>query len=60
MPPQSEDYSQWNVPEALKEDVRFASKAVFGPAGDALKLDTFRICWYVLSLFPSIYVPMAT
>jgi hypothetical protein len=54
MPPQEADYAQWEVPEALKEDVRFASQAIFGNKGEGLKLEQFRICWYgFLLLLPA-------
>jgi hypothetical protein len=45
MPPRAADYSQWDVPESLKEDVRFANKAIFGSKGQDLELEQFRICW---------------
>ena len=47
MPPVQSDYDQWNVPLALKDDVRQAPKSLFGSKDSELELEKFRICWFV-------------
>jgi hypothetical protein len=44
-PPTGADYNQWEVPEALKEDVAIARKSTFGDRGTDWKIHTHRICW---------------
>jgi hypothetical protein len=44
-PPDKPNYAQWDVPEVLKDDVRFAHQAIFGKKAEGIKADTFRICW---------------
>ncbi len=52
MPPSGTDYDQWNVPDSLRDDVRFANKAILGKLGEGVELDEFRICWYVAESRP--------
>jgi hypothetical protein len=47
MPPMKSDYAQWDVPLALKDDVRQAPKSVFGRKDFTQELEKFRICWSV-------------
>ncbi|KPM41237.1 hypothetical protein AK830_g5306 [Neonectria ditissima] len=49
MPPQKADYGQWDVPESLKDDVRFANTVIFAEQGDKFPMDQFRICWEALT-----------
>ncbi|KAI1823769.1 sarcosine oxidase [Xylaria intraflava] len=44
-PPAGDDYSQWDVPDALKADVAVANEATFGERGDKWAIHTHRICW---------------
>ncbi|KAI5921814.1 FAD dependent oxidoreductase [Camillea tinctor] len=44
-PPLKNDYAQWEVPEKLKEDVKYANKATFGEIGERWELEQYRICW---------------
>ncbi|KAK7432504.1 hypothetical protein QQZ08_001069 [Neonectria magnoliae] len=45
MPPQKADYAQWDVPESLKDDVRYANTAIFAEQGENFPIDQFRLCW---------------
>jgi len=45
VPPDGVDYDQWNVPPALKDDVRGGPSAIFGGKAENLEWDKFRICW---------------
>lgn len=45
MPPPEEDYSQWNVSEKLKRDIRYASHVFYGEPSKSWKLEKYRICW---------------
>ncbi|KAH8896417.1 sarcosine oxidase [Thozetella sp. PMI_491] len=49
VPPSGPDYDQWKVPSILKDDVRFAHKAILGSYGKDIELDHFRICWDALT-----------
>jgi hypothetical protein len=51
MPPSQSDYAEWDVPQALKEDVMWAPKSLFGRKQISQELEKFRICWSVS--FPS-------
>ncbi|KAK0658007.1 FAD dependent oxidoreductase [Cercophora newfieldiana] len=46
-PLQSPSYkeAQWNVPESLQDDVRWALRSLFGADGEKLPMENFRICW---------------
>ncbi|EXF81366.1 FAD dependent oxidoreductase [Colletotrichum fioriniae PJ7] len=44
-PPPAVDYAQLEVPEALKEDVDYAGKSLFGKESDNFKNENYRICW---------------
>jgi hypothetical protein len=44
-PPDKPDYAEWDVPDALKDDVDFAKKATFGKIGESWELEQYRICW---------------
>ncbi|KAJ0307470.1 uncharacterized protein N0V96_003298 [Colletotrichum fioriniae] len=44
-PPPAVDYAQLEVPEALKEDVDYAGKSLFGKGSDNFKNENYRICW---------------
>lgn len=55
-PPQGRDYSQWDIPERLKDDLRLnATKAVLGDKTQDLNFQYFRLCWYVGVTFISIF-----
>ena len=61
MPPAATDYSQWAVPESLKDDVRLANKAIFGRKAESIEPTKFRICWSAaLSLPPANVMVMLT
>lgn len=47
MPPAQSDYAQWDVPLALKDDVRRGPKSIFGRKHLTQDLEKFRICWSV-------------
>jgi len=47
MPPIQSEYGQWDVPLALKDDVRQAPKSIFGKKDFSRDLEKFRICWSV-------------
>ncbi|KAH6988243.1 FAD dependent oxidoreductase [Ilyonectria sp. MPI-CAGE-AT-0026] len=49
MPPDKADYAQWDVPQLLKDDVRFANHCIFGEQGKDFPMDQFRICWEALT-----------
>ncbi|KAK2040029.1 FAD dependent oxidoreductase [Colletotrichum somersetense] len=44
-PPPASDYAQFDVPKALRDDVDFASKSLFGKASAGFKNENYRICW---------------
>ncbi|KAI1779206.1 FAD dependent oxidoreductase [Hypoxylon cercidicola] len=44
-PPAAADYAQWEVPDALVQDVEFANKVTFGKRGENWKITQHRICW---------------
>ncbi|TDZ29850.1 L-pipecolate oxidase [Colletotrichum spinosum] len=48
-PPAEPDYAQRDVPKALKEDVDFAGKSVYGKSSDEFEVDEYRICWEAVS-----------
>ncbi|KAK1995359.1 FAD dependent oxidoreductase [Colletotrichum falcatum] len=44
-PPPASDYAQFDVPEALRDDVDFAGKSLFGKGSAGFKNENYRICW---------------
>lgn len=45
-PPSEPDYSQWNVPAPLKQDIDHANNVFYGKNGADWKMEKHRICWY--------------
>lgn len=45
MPPSGQDYSQWNVSKALKQDIKHASEVFYGKETDNWTFGKHRICW---------------
>ncbi|KAK0631247.1 FAD dependent oxidoreductase [Immersiella caudata] len=37
--------AQWNVPDSLQDDVRWALRSLFGEQGSKKPMENFRICW---------------
>ncbi|KAH0429069.1 FAD dependent oxidoreductase [Colletotrichum camelliae] len=48
-PPSGPDYAQLDVPKALREDVDFAGKSIYGKLSDDFKVENYRICWEAVS-----------
>ncbi|ETS78900.1 hypothetical protein PFICI_08753 [Pestalotiopsis fici W106-1] len=48
-PPDKPDYAEWEVPDSLKNDIRFASKVTAGKKGESWELEQHRICWEALT-----------
>ncbi|KAL4929898.1 NAD(P)/FAD-dependent oxidoreductase [Aspergillus undulatus] len=44
-PPVAADYSQWNVSQKLKDDVRYSARMFYGSATASWKFEKLRICW---------------
>jgi hypothetical protein len=44
-PPDEPDYAEWDVPDSLKDDIRFAGKVTAGKKGESWDLEQHRICW---------------
>ncbi|KAK4444773.1 FAD dependent oxidoreductase [Podospora aff. communis PSN243] len=46
-PPELPSYkeAQWDVPETLQDDVRWALRSLFGEQGSNKPMENFRICW---------------
>ncbi|SPO00269.1 probable FAD-dependent oxidoreductase [Cephalotrichum gorgonifer] len=44
-PPAAKDYSQWDVPKLLKEDIAHQRRLWYGPKSADWEVKTFRICW---------------
>ncbi|KAH9225029.1 FAD dependent oxidoreductase [Leptodontidium sp. 2 PMI_412] len=49
VPPSQPDYAQWEVPLALKDDVRQGPESMFGKKQLHQDLEAFRICWEALT-----------
>ncbi|KUJ14545.1 FAD dependent oxidoreductase [Mollisia scopiformis] len=49
MPPSGPNYNQWDVPLALKEDVRGGPRSVLGNKNLSDRFEEFRICWEALT-----------
>ena len=45
MPPDEPLYSQWDVPQSLKDELETVSQGIFGKEVDKLELENHRICW---------------
>ncbi|KAK6211991.1 hypothetical protein LQW54_005519 [Pestalotiopsis sp. IQ-011] len=48
-PPDKPDYAEWEVPDSLKDDIRFATKVTSGRKGESWELEQHRICWEALT-----------
>ncbi|KAL4966313.1 NAD(P)/FAD-dependent oxidoreductase [Aspergillus stella-maris] len=44
-PPVSQDYSQWNVSQKLREDVRYSARSFYGDETAKWEFEKLRICW---------------
>jgi hypothetical protein len=44
-PPAKPDYGQWDVPEKLRDGIKYASKVFYGRTGENWKKEKHRICW---------------
>ena len=45
-PPALPDYGQWDVPEKLRDGIKYASQVFYGKTGENWKKEKHRICWY--------------
>lgn len=52
--------TQWttpaNVPPALRQELYGVMRGIYGHEADGLALESFRLCWYVLSLLCSTFL----